>query len=157
MKRKLRHATLLPALAMIASAGSLFAETRPDFTGVWKLNVAKSDFGGGSSMQEVKANVKKCDTVLKYFVSGVDPGGNPFDDSVDVPIDGKPHDMQDGQGQMSIQWDGPALKGQTKSADEKMVQNFRISLEADGKTLIRDVQMITPEGESHRKEIYEKQ
>jgi len=85
------------------------ADSHPDFKGLWKLNTEKSDFGSEPALKSLTVRIEKCDTVLKYAVTGVDPGGNPFEESVDVPIDGAAHDVSDGRGQVVLKWDGSAI------------------------------------------------
>src|SRR5258708_21072762 len=67
--------TMVAVLTVTAFAASLAAQSKPNFSGTWKLNVSKSDFGplpGPDSQSNV---IEHNDPVLKVNVSVEGPQG----------------------------------------------------------------------------------
>src|SRR3984893_9703011 len=63
-----RHA-IASSLAVLAFTASLAAQSKPDFSGTWKLNVAKSDFGVLPPSNGRTDTIDHQDTNLKDTVS----------------------------------------------------------------------------------------
>ncbi len=145
----------LLALAVASLAGpSLRADSKPNFSGTWKLNVAKSEMGG-RPITELTVVVEHKDPSFKYTASGV-ADGNSFDQTEEFTTDNKPSPGENGT-VATAHWDGPALVLEVKSSDGDLVESGRLSLSADGKTIVREGIQKGPEGEQKLHEVYEKQ
>lgn len=145
---------LLLPLLILAPVVILSAATKPNFTGTWKLNVAKSDLGG-APIDALVVEVEHKEPIFKYFAKG-SASGQPFQEQELLTTDGKPG--QDSHGATAItKWDGDALVTQATSGDGSLLYESRISLAADRKTITRVFLLKTADGSQTRRELYEKQ
>jgi hypothetical protein len=141
-------------LAAALLALPLAAQSKPDFSGTWKLNVAKSEMGG-SPVTEIVVRVDHKEPIFKYIAKGVS-GGEAFEDSLELNTSGKPTPGPNGMTSVT-RWEGNAILVEGKSADGAATITVRFSMSADGKTAIRDAVMKFPDGQQKLHEIYEKQ
>ncbi len=153
------RSAMLATLAVAALALTATAQTNPDLTGTWKLNVAKSDFGPlpppdseTHTVTQTAAGIKdavvadtqqgKQDYTITYNFDGSETVNTP----AGLEIKSK------------AKWDGPALtvtsklKFQDQDVDVKDVW----TLSADGKTLTKDTHFSSAMGEADQKIIYDK-
>ncbi len=139
-------------LPMLFSAGALLAQNHPNFTGTWKLNVAKSE-AGSAGISELVVEVDHKDPAFKYVVRGI-AGGQRFEETETFTTDGKA--SRDSHGvNVEASWDGADLVAVGTADDRSMVYLARLTLSSDGKTITRVfTQKDDPE---KRHEIYEKQ
>ncbi len=139
-------------LPILFSTAALLAQNHPDFTGTWRLNVAKSEMGTGG-VTELVVEVDHKDPVLKYVVRGT-AGGQPFEETETFTTDGKA--SRDSHGvNVEASWDGADLVAVGTADDKSMAYLVRLTLSSDGKTITRVfTQKDDPE---KRHEIYEKQ
>ncbi len=143
------------ALAMASLAGPpLRAESKPDFTGAWKLNVAKSDLGG-RPITELTLVIEHKDPSFKYDVTGV-AGGKNFEHREEITTDDQPAESANGT-VATAHWDGPVLVIEAKSPAGEVIENTRLSMSADGKTVVREGMNKGPGGDAKIHEVYEKQ
>jgi len=144
-----RLSLLVPILF---STAALVAQSHPDLTGTWKLNVAKSEMGS-SGVTELVIEVDHKDPALKYVVRGI-AGGQRFEESETFITDGKA--SRDSHGvNVEASWDGADLVAVGTADDKSMVFLVRLTLSSDGKSFTRVfTQKDDPE---KRHEIYEKQ
>ncbi|MBV9181978.1 MAG: hypothetical protein JO356_11765 [Acidobacteria bacterium] len=135
----------LPTLALVAQG-------HPNFTGTWKLDVAKSEMGSGGPTKLVVV-VDHKDPVFKYLVQGIAAGGQ-FEESETFTTDGKT--SRDSHGvNVKASWDGAELVAVGTADDGSMVYLSRLTLSPDGKTITR---VFTQKNDRElRHEIYEKQ
>ncbi len=158
MTLSLRSAAILGILGAAFCAGPAYSQAKPDFSGTWKLNVQKSDFGSATPLESLTAKVDHKNDVFKYVVDGT-VNGQDFHQELAVPIDGKPHPGPgDFPGTMMMKWDGAVIVSEMKMDDGTVVERGRMQISADGKIITRDMTEKTPSGdENKRHEIYEKQ
>jgi hypothetical protein len=137
-------------LPVLFSSVMLVAQSHPNFSGTWKLNVAKSETTG---VTELVVDVDHKDPTLKYVVRGV-AGGQAFEEKEALTTDGKP--SRDSQGvNVEANWDRADLVVVGTADDKSMVYLVRLSLSDDGKTMTR--LFTQKEDPEQRHEIYEKQ
>ncbi len=142
------------ALLILAPAVILSAGTKPNFTGIWKLDVAKSDLGS-APIQALVVEVEHREPVFKYVAKGV-AGGQQFEEQESLTTDGKPG--QDSRGATVVTtWDGDALVTQASGGDGSPLYESRISISADGKTITRVFVTKRADDPQTRRELYEKQ
>src|ERR1051325_3888621 len=123
---------LLSLAAVLFSAMFLAAEDHPNYSGTWKLNLAKSEMGS-SGVTDLVVDVRHNDPVITSAVRGTAVGQR-FEENQTVTTDGKP--SQDSRGvTVKVSWDGPALVWVGTASDGSMVYLSRATLSADGKHL----------------------
>ena len=149
------------AIAATLTCGAALAADKPNFTGTWKINNAKSDFGPmpqGPDKFERKVDHK--DTELKVnTVQSMQ--GNERTTDVTYTIDGKEHEIQLGPttAKVTANWKDAALE----IAAKREIQGNAVtstelwSLSADGKVLTLDSNISTPQGEFKLKFVLDKQ
>jgi len=156
MIRKLLSITFLLALPL----ASVFAQQKTDYSGTWKLNVSKSDFGvlpGPSSRTDVITH--KDPTITNHVATEGDQGK--LDYTVNYSTDGKEVTNTVGErvSKSTAKWDGNNLVINTKlkfnDADVDIVSTWVLA--ADGKTLTVNAHLSSSMGETDQKLVYEKQ
>lgn len=146
---------ILPLVAIAAvSALTLSGATKPDFTGKWKLNVAKSDLGG-QPIKELIIDIDHKEPLLKYTATG-STGEQEFSETAEVRTDGTPTRGENGI-TTKVHWDGSVMVVEFSNEEAGFSGVARTKLSADGKTYERDMVTKSRDGEQKRHEIYEKQ
>src|SRR5208283_4298168 len=110
----MNFARRLLLLAAVLAPMALFAASKPDFTGTWKLNVDKSDLGG-APMTAVTVRIQHKDPEFKYTAKAT-VNGQDFDESETFTTDGTPSQDSRG-GTMTAHWDGAVLVGDVTGPD----------------------------------------
>ena len=156
MIRKLLSITFLIALPLV----SVFAQGKTDYSGTWKLDVAKSDFGmlpGPTSRTDVITH--KDPTLTNHVTTEGDQGK--LDYTVSYSTDGKEATNTVGErvSKSTAKWDGNNIVINTKlkfgDADVEIVSTWVLA--ADGKTLTVSAHITSTMGETDQKLVYEKQ
>jgi len=151
---------------MLAAAAAIFAlclpaADKPDFTGKWKLNNAKSDFGpmpGGPDKFERTIDHK--DPNLKMTTVQAFQGQERSND-VEYVIDGQEKTVETPMGPMKVTpvWKGDILeitvKREIQGSQIQSVETW--SLSEDGKTLTVKTDISTPQGDFSLKFVMDKQ
>jgi hypothetical protein len=155
----------LLAIGLVALPG--LAQSKPDFSGTWKLNVGKSDFGqvpGPDSetmvVMQNGANVKedvayedeqgKQSYVLEYATDGTEKV---------YPADTAPHIGVVTLQKLKASWQGTSLivtETLKYQEDGDVTGTNSHSLSADGKVLTMDFDLMTPVGPMTRKFVFDK-
>lgn len=153
------------ALALLILTASLAAAEKPDFSGEWKLNTVKSDFGPVAAFDRWDLDVTHKDPSLKVkaTMSNAQMGERTTD--TELSTDGQ--ETQTGEGAssaiVSAAWTGPVLvvKSTRKvnmQGDEVEIRNEeKWSLSEDGKTLTVEAVIASPMGELRMKRVMDKQ
>jgi len=148
------------AVLIVVSTMTAFAQQKPDFSGTWKLNVAKSDFGalpGPDSRTDV--NTHKEPSLTDDVKAEGEQGKQQY--SMKYTTDAKEVTNQMGPREIksTLKWEGNNLIVSSKLTYNNMdvtgVSNW--SLSADGKTLIITIHYTSAMGETDQKFILEKQ
>jgi hypothetical protein len=143
---------------MIALAAGMSA--KPNFSGDWKLNPQKSDYGPMPAPDSATLKVDHKDPSLKVAATQSGPQGEmSFDSTYDT--EGKETTNSFGPMEMktTAKWDGDDLAMSSKmdfNGTEISVKG-KWSLSADGKTLTQSSHVTSPQGEFDMKAVYEKQ
>lgn len=152
---RLTHAAiLLIALAAVAAAA------QPNFSGTWKLNLAKSTFGEMPAPSSIVATIKHEEPNFQMAVQqSSDMGDMNYD--VKYTTDGKEctNTIFDGPTVGVVKWDGEALTVATKGkfGDSDFTMNDRITLSEDGKVMTVLRHFSSGFGEGDQKMVFEKQ
>lgn len=143
-----------------ALALSSYAQTKPNFTGTWKLNTGKSDFGMAPPTTSRTDVIEQTDGTMKDTVSAVNQQGNVNytlvykTDGTETAVKLGPRDAK-----ISATWAGPALVVSTKlNYDGNEIQiKSQWTLSSDGTIWAQEAHITSPMGETDQKLIFEKQ
>lgn len=144
----------------VSLAALLLGQEKPNFSGTWKLNLAKSDFGIVPPPESQTSIIEHNDPAIKMSVSAVTAQGK-MDYSVESTTDGKetavkmgPRDVK-----LAFTWDGPALNVNSKLMfnDQEITLKSVWTLSANRKTLTQNVHITSPMGELDQKIVFDKQ
>lgn len=148
-------------LAIAALAGFAQAADKPNFSGEWKLNAAKSDFGPIPAPATYTRKVTHAEPSLTIEDTQT---GTPLGDQHDTrtyTTDGKEVSYQANGADVkgALTWDGDALQINSKASVQgtEIVIKDRITLGDGGKTLTDSAHVSTPQGELDIKLVFEKQ
>lgn len=164
----MRRNVWMCVIAAVAMATPSFAQTKPDLSGTWKLNVQKSDFGpvpGPTSQTDVIE--QKSDTIKIHVTVEGEQGSTQYTET--LTTDGKEVAISaDAPGahpapevtmqSIAASWDGAALKVNQKltygSDPVTGVSNYTLS--ADGKTLTVASDYQSQMGDASRTFVFDK-
>ncbi len=154
------HKAIFTAVAVIAFTASLAAQSKPNFSGTWKLNVDKSDFGVLPPSNSRTDVIDHQEPNLTDNVSD-DGAQGQQNYSLTMTTDGKEVTNKPG---------GLEIKSTAAWAANNLVVNAKLqfqgsdvaikttwSLSDDGKTLTESAHLESPLGETDQKMVFEKQ
>ena len=87
MKRLINLFVLLIAAALVV--GTLMAQVKPSWTGIWKLNLAKSKYEGATAPKSLTRTVTAEGAGLKYSFEGEAADGSKISFGFATNLDGK--------------------------------------------------------------------
>ncbi len=147
-------------LTVFLFAASLVAQSKPNFSGTWTLNVSKSDFGPLPAPTSRVDVIEHNDPALKIATTADTPQGKQSFTS-NYTTDGKEVVNKRGPQEMKskLTWDGAKLVVDSKVNvnDQDIAIKSVWSLSADGKTLTQNVHLAAQMGEADQVQIFEKQ
>ncbi len=139
---------------------AVMAQAKPNFTGDWKMNVAKSEFGMMPAPTSATLKVTHNEPELKTTLAQVSERGEFTSDSA-YTTDGKECVNKGRMGEMksTLKWDADALVIETKAefGGNPVTITDKWSLSEDGKTLTINRHFASSQGEGDAKQIFEKQ
>jgi len=149
---------LAMALALILLA--LPALAKPNFSGDWKVNVSKSEFGQMPAPSSMTGKITHQDPSLKVAIKQSGERGE-FEYEMSYSTDGKEttNEIRDNTMKSTAKWDGDVLVIDTKGSfggNDVTIQD-KMSLSADGKTLTLKRHFSSSMGEADQALILEKQ
>jgi hypothetical protein len=140
--------------------GLVQAQAKSDFSGTWKLNTTKSDFGPLPAPDSLTEKIAHADPSLKVNIAQTGGTGDRTYD-VSYTTDGKECSNQVGDNEFksTLQWDADDLSISTKGSfsGTDFTSKDRWNLSADGKTLTITRHITSAMGEADMKEVLEKQ
>jgi len=149
------------AVALLAAAfGLLQAQAKPNFSGTWKLNTAKSDFGAMPAPDSRTDKITHDDPALTDSLTQSGQMGE-VNAELKYSTDGKEttNTVRGNEVKSTAKWEGDELaiagKAQFNGADVTLTDRW--SLSADGKTLTILRHVNSPMGETDQKIVLEKQ
>ena len=133
----------------------------PNFTGDWKLNAGKSDFGQWPAPSSMTQKVTHSEPKLTVAVKQSSEMGD-FDTNASYTTDGKECTNPGFQGaelKSIVKWDGDALTIETKGkfGDNDFTMKDKWTLSPDGKALTINRHFASSMGELDQKIVLEKQ
>lgn len=156
-KNRLSGFLLFGAMAL---AATVQANAKPNFSGEWKLNASKSEFGPMPAPASRTDKIKHEDPSLKINTSSSGPQGDVnFDLSYTTDGTETTNQIRGNPTKSTAKWDGDALVIVTKAKfqDNDITLNDRWTLSEDGKTLTIQRKITAPQGEFEQKTVMDKQ
>jgi len=149
------------ALFVTAFATSMFAQSKPNFSGTWKLNVAKSDYPPPLAAPDTRTDViVHSEPTITDNVTQTGGQGD-FTGTINYTTDGKEATNKMGPREVksSLAWDGSNLVVNSKLSinDADITIKTVWVLSDDGKTLTQSAHIASPMGELDSKAVFEKQ
>lgn len=153
----LRRSLLFFTLITFAALPVLAA---PNFSGTWKLNTSKSDFGQMPPPNSMTRTITHEDPKLK-IATKQSTGQGDFEFEANYTTDGKEctNEIRGNPIKSVLKWDGDTLVVTSKSKfnDNELTIDDKWTLDADGKTMTVHRHFASPMGEMETKLIFEKQ
>lgn len=165
MKKPIIGIAVLALLTLNLNALALPAKA--DFSGVWKLDAARST-GLPPGMEQTMTVAQTGDTIkIETLVKGTPQGDITVADSYTADgreTDFKPANQPNGKGKRTAKWNADAsgievteaLEIETPEGTVKVETTRKWSL-ADGKTLTIEMKVKSPQGEQESKRVFVKQ
>jgi hypothetical protein len=149
------------SLALLALAfGLAQAQAKSDFSGTWKINAGKSEFGPMPPPDSMTEKIVHEDPSLKVNVVQTGGGGDMTYDMV-YTTDGKEcvNHLGDNEFKSTLKWDGDDLVTDTKGSFDgnAFTAKDRWTLSDGGKTLTTQRHISTDGGDFDIKLVFEKQ
>jgi hypothetical protein len=156
MIRKLVLISTLIALPLLSALG----QQKPDFSGTWKLNVAKSDFGQlGGPTGRIDVITHKEPSLSDSVTVETAEGKQEY--IANYTTDGKEATNKIGPREVksTLKWVGSDLKINAKFLYNEMevTGDYTWSLSPDGKTLTINAHFTSSMGDADQKFVFEKQ
>jgi hypothetical protein len=154
--------SLSKAVLIIAALSSIaLAADKPNFSGDWKMNAAKSNFGPVPAPATFTRKVMHAEPSLTIEDTQTGTAAGDQHDSRTYTTDGKEIAYQaNGMDLKSAAtWDGDALQIDTKASIQgtDVVIKDKITLGDDGKTMTDAVHIAAPQGEIDVTVVFDKQ
>lgn len=157
MKRRI----VLAALAVMISA---VAADKPDFTGTWKLDASKSEFGQITPPDKMERVIDHKDPAVKIKTTQSTPTGDRSTDTT-YTLDGKEQKQESPRGVVLFtpKWEGDVVVIDSKrnvtigGQQVEITGVERWSLSDGGKTMTVENKMVMPQGELTMKAVFVKQ
>lgn len=155
----MRMSRWLVITLVVLSVGTLFAQSKPNFSGEWKMVPAKSDYGTMPAPTTAVQKITHIDPELKVVNTQTSDQGT-FTIESTYTTDGKEcvNKGRMGDVKSTLKWDGSALVIDSKmdfQGNEVAITN-KWTLSEDGKTLTMNIHFASAMGEGDAKIVYEK-
>ena len=154
----IRRLTTIAVLFSLAAV--LLAMAKPNFSGSWKLNVSKSDFGQMPAPDSATYKIVHEDPKLRNSVKQSSQAGE-FEFEASYTTDGKEcvNQMFGNDFKSTLKWDGDALLIESTGhfGDNDITINEKWTLSEDGKTITIARTFKSAMGEGEQKVVLEKQ
>lgn len=136
------------------------AQDKPNFSGEWKLDPDKSDFGPAPIPEKYIRKVKHEDPKLSFTQVQTGPEGEQQTD-VTCTTDGKEceNNVRGIETKSTATWEGKDLLMNTNIEVQgmKIGMKDKWTLSEDGKMLVETLHLVTPQGEFDMKLVLNKQ
>jgi hypothetical protein len=153
----MKRAFLL-ALSLMTFMGIAAAADKPNFSGDWKMNPAKSNFGQLPAPTSFVRKIQHKDPSLTV-IEDQTANGAQSTTTRRVTTDGKSTTLElNGAAAMcSAVWDGSDIIATTALDSAGLKFTDKMSLSADGKVLTSNVKIATPQGDAELIIVFDRQ
>jgi hypothetical protein len=137
----------ISGLLLIVLAASSSAADKPDFSGVWKLNAAKSDYGPMPPPELFTRTIQHSEPVIIIIEEQKGPGTIPSS-TRKMKTDGRPVEqtVNGVSAKYFAKWEGASLVTVTTIESRGVSSEDKMSLSPDGKLMTSMVEFETPQG-----------
>ena len=169
MKRAIGVAVMLVGMVALGmghtAASATASQAKPDFSGTWKLNLAKSDLGQMAPTSETDTITQTADQVKVAMTSEREQGTRSFTiaaklDGTETPVpsDAFPADSPFKILTSKAEWVGNSLviTQTTSFQDSKGTLKSTYTLSDEGKVLTKATHMTFDQGDFDSKSVYDK-
>ena len=150
----------LAAVLAILMLAALPVLAKANFSGDWRLNVSKSEFGQMPAPNSMTQKIAHEAPRLKVAAKSSSERGD-FEYQFNFTTDGKEcaNEIRGNPSRSTLKWDGDALVIESKSrfGDSEFTIRDKWTLSADGKTLTMERHFSSAMGEGDQKLVLEKQ
>ena len=148
MRHRKASFLLIIALSILSTALIVMAQGKPNVTGTWKMNTAKSKFEkGGPSAITIKFDQQESN--LREALTLTNERGEQTHNFT-YSLDGKetPQQLEGMEIKATARWEGESLLIEFKNSEGF---NFlrKITVSGDGKTMTMDVKQSSPNGSAN--------
>lgn len=151
--------TLASVLSAAFLLGALCAAQPANLSGNWQLNVNRSKWGTVNKPVSVVLTIEHQEPKLSYHGSVLYANEDQRDFGFSGAIDGKPYAMSRsfGNGEIVLlRVNDRTIESTFRTADGNYVETARTTVSRDGRTLERQLRLVSPEGTKKWTEIYER-
>jgi hypothetical protein len=156
-----RTCSVLAICLLLGCAATIpaMAADKPNFSGSWKLNAEKSDFGPMPKPERIDYVLTHKDPELVVKSTAMTQAGE-ISNEVKILTDGTEftNDLHGQQIKGTAKWEGATLVVTQKASMQgtEIVVVTRWSLADDGKSITQEVSISTPQGELKQKAVLDK-
>jgi hypothetical protein len=161
MENAMNRRSLLAGLALVSLSTTLaMAADKPDFSGSWKMNASKSDFGPMPAPDKLERTIKHTDPKMSVTSVSAGPQGEMTTEAT-YTTDGKDsiNTVRGMEVKSVAAWDGSNLiiksKREVQGMEISLVETWTLS--ADGKVLTIVNNASTPQGDFTLTTVMDKQ
>jgi hypothetical protein len=149
---------LIAVLATMVLTGTAPAADKPNFSGEWKMNAAKSDFGQLPPPASFVRRIEHSDPLLT-IVEDQSAGGANSTTTRKLTTDGKSSalELNGMAAACSAAWDGTVLTATTTLDSVGLKFTDKMSLSADRKLLTSKIKIASPQGDADLTVVFERQ
>jgi hypothetical protein len=146
------------ALGVTLTVAIVGAQSKPNFSGDWQMNIVKSDFGAAPAPDTMTRKIVHAEPALSIDEEQATPIG-PQRTTRKYVTDGTESSFNVGGTDVrtAAKWEGNVLVAVTTVDVAGLVYNDRMTLSGDGKTLTSVVKLTTPQGPIDITVVFEKQ
>lgn len=145
-------------LAAVVLAGAAAAADKPNFSGEWKMNAAKSDFGQLPPPTTFVRKIAHAEPSLT-IVEEQTAGGADSTTTRKLTTDGKTTtlELNGNSAACSATWDGTDIIATTALDSAGLKFTDKMSLSADRKSLTSKIQIATSQGDAELTVVFDRQ
>ena len=151
---------ILSVLSLLFAVSPLQAQSKPDFSGTWRVNLEKSDFGSLSRPTGLINKIVHREPNIELTMTEISASGETVT-KAHFTTDGKENSNSSrGNTVRSRQWwDGNVLVAEAQGtfAGAQFTGKSRWTLSSDGKVLTIERDLTNVRGETHQKLLLERQ
>lgn len=130
-----------------------------NLSGNWQLNVERSKWGNVNRPVSVMLTIEHQEPKLSYHGSVLYANEDHREFGFSGAIDGKPYPMSRsfGEGEITlVRVNDRTIDSTFRTYDGNYIETARTTVSRDGKTLERQLKLVSPEGTKRWTEIYER-
>jgi hypothetical protein len=148
------------AVIVVAACGLVLAQDKPNFSGEWRMNPEKSDYGMVPKPDKMTRKIAHNEPNLLISTAQSGPQGE-IASELKLVIDGKEQTNKVGNAEVKStpRWEGRILRIDSKRPFQngELIMQEKWTLSADGKTIASAVHIVAPMGEADMTVVLDKQ